>query len=650
MANTDIEKLIVSLEARTKEYEKALAKAQGTTVTQLRKIEREAQGFATRFDAKMGMIGGSLKGLLAGASVAAVAAFGAAIKSAVSDAASIGDLADKVGLSTDAIQELSYGAVQANLSFDDLSGSLTKFSKTLGEAQNGSGDLLKTLEANGFDQARVKALSMADALGVVADLVKNARNEQDQLLIITQAFGRGGDGMLEFLKNGSAGLQGFAKDATEAGAKIEESLIRKAQQWDDSWAALMLSMKAGLQDFVLTSLFEVEKLSGAFDAMMKKSPPTGVGRFGAPIGKAGGLGGHTSSAPVTPSTPPRIFPEAGVGGFSYSAPGKLTEIVDPEREAKLAAAKREQIRLAKEAARAEVQRREAVLRVVEAMQFESAQAKRSEREQFVQNELRSAGEKLTAAEAAQVRALAEARYAEIEAQKLADANKEISLENQKELIAAQEDQNQKAMEALEAQKEGWMNLANIGVSALDAIVIGGEKASDVLKDMVKQLASAALQAALLGQGPLAGLFGTSGGGGFFGSLIAGMGGSTFAGIYHSGGVVGSGGMRRTVSPGMFAGAERYHNGGVAGLRAGEVPAILQKGEMVLPRGRGMGSGQSVMIVDQRTNAPPIERDDLGGMVRMVVRDEVGRHVPGAVRKQLGGYGISAPSIRRGGGA
>ena len=37
---------------------------------------------------------------------------------------------------------------------------------------------------------------------------------------------------------------------------------------------------------------------------------------------------------------------------------------------------------------------------------------------------------------------------------------------------------------------------------------------------------------------------------------------------------------------MFAGAPRYHEGGIAGLKPGEVPAILQKGEVVLPKGMG----------------------------------------------------------------
>lgn len=611
MPTTDIEKLIVSLEARTKEYEKALAKAQGTTVTQLRKIEREAQGFASRFDAKMGMIGGSLKGLLAGASVAAVAAFGAAIKSAISDAASIGDLADKIGLSTDAIQELSYGAVQANISFDDLADSLTKFSRMLAEAQNGSGDLLKTLEANGFDQAAVKALSYKDALAVVADLVKNARNEQDQLLIITQAFGRGGDRMLGFLKNGSDGLRTFAQDATTAGAKIEENLIRKAQEWDDSWAAFMLSMKGSLQDFVLSSLVEIEKLKGALDMMQAKSP-TGkmVGRFAVPNSMLNGVGAD---------------PVKGVGsaGFSFT-PGlpkiaQPTTIIPDDRVEKAAAeAVRDRQRAAEAAARAEVARRKAITDVITALQFESEQLKRSEMEQQVQVELRQAGVTAMSKQGQEIRKLVEANYMLVESEKFAK-------EAQTAAIEAAQEASDKFIERRDAYKDSLMSLADLGVSAFEAIASGGEKVADVLQNVAKQLASAALQAALLGQGPMAGLFGSSAAGGLFGSLFSGFGGGIPASIYHKGGMVGTGGLSRNVSAATFAGAPRMHSGGIAGLRSGEVPAILQKGEMVLPRGSRSNPTQKVVINNFAGVDVQQSRTSDGGMqfdIRRVVSDVI----------------------------
>jgi hypothetical protein len=60
-------------------------------------------------------------------------------------------------------------------------------------------------------------------------------------------------------------------------------------------------------------------------------------------------------------------------------------------------------------------------------------------------------------------------------------------------------------------------------------------------------------------------------------------GGIFADGLHAGGVVGSAGPARMVPAMAFADAPRMHAGGMAGLRADEVPAILQRGERVLSR-------------------------------------------------------------------
>jgi len=56
------------------------------------------------------------------------------------------------------------------------------------------------------------------------------------------------------------------------------------------------------------------------------------------------------------------------------------------------------------------------------------------------------------------------------------------------------------------------------------------------------------------------------------------------GAAHGGGVAGSLRMfRNGIDPGVFAMAPRYHGGGVAGLMSNEVPAILQRGEVIRTR-------------------------------------------------------------------
>ncbi|MBV9569773.1 MAG: tape measure protein [Alphaproteobacteria bacterium] len=58
---------------------------------------------------------------------------------------------------------------------------------------------------------------------------------------------------------------------------------------------------------------------------------------------------------------------------------------------------------------------------------------------------------------------------------------------------------------------------------------------------------------------------------------------TFLGEFHEGGIVGRDGRSRAINAAVFAGAQRFHRGGLPGLRRGEVPAILERGEEVLRR-------------------------------------------------------------------
>ena len=102
--------------------------------------------------------------------------------------------------------------------------------------------------------------------------------------------------------------------------------------------------------------------------------------------------------------------------------------------------------------------------------------------------------------------------------------------------------------------------------------------------------------------------GTSGGGGAGGWLAPAIGS-----IFHEGGVVGSAAPTRMVNPGVFAGAMRYHTGGVAGLKPNEVPVIAERGEEILtaddPRHRNnstQGSSQ-VKIVNVLDPADILEK-------------------------------------------
>jgi len=112
------------------------------------------------------------------------------------------------------------------------------------------------------------------------------------------------------------------------------------------------------------------------------------------------------------------------------------------------------------------------------------------------------------------------------------------------------------------------------------ITTGKADFKSLVQSMVADLATLAFKKNILG--PIARLLGLTSGP----AEIPDVG--VAASVHHAGGVVGGYAPTRMVSIAAFANAPRMHSGGIAGLRPDEVPAILQKGERVTPRGAGSG--------------------------------------------------------------
>lgn len=161
---------------------------------------------------------------------------------------------------------------------------------------------------------------------------------------------------------------------------------------------------------------------------------------------------------------------------------------------------------------------------------------------------------------------------------------------------AQTDDERAAIDALAVQVKGLRDVrtelqktaqsaATSAIStALDDIATGAKTAKDALLDMVGGFAKAMLNVLnqRLAEQLVNQFVSAAGSGGASGSGTFAAIGQWIASLFHTGGVVGgSGGVRRAVNPAAFAFAPRYHAGGIAGLSASEVPAILQRGEEVL---------------------------------------------------------------------
>lgn len=191
---------------------------------------------------------------------------------------------------------------------------------------------------------------------------------------------------------------------------------------------------------------------------------------------------------------------------------------------------------------------------------------------------------------------------------------------------------------LQEQQQMMTQAANMTANALtgmfESAIIGGKDFGEIIRnlllDLGRMFANAGFQALLGG-------FGSMGGGG---GLLGGM---IIPGILHRGGVAGSDGYGhgRAFAASTWDNAVRYHTGGIAGLRPNEVPAILERGEIILPANSNVAPQQVNVHVtlgwsqDADGNITPY--------VESVAQRTVGAAAPAIVGTSVGQANKSAPA-------
>lgn len=557
---TDLERLVVQLSVDFKGMERQLARANQTTVGQLNKLQRDAQRSARGIEGAFSGIGAGISNQLKG--LIGIFSFVEIIsktREAIHAMGELGDAAERLGVSAVDIQKLGFALSQNGGNAADAADDLDQFSKRIGEASRGSGDLFKVLEANGValrdQQGNVRPL--AELFLEYANLVKNASSQQEKAALTAIGFGRSAKELVGTLQLGAQGFTDVGNAAAASGQIIDEQGIKKMKELDDQIKALMsrawVEFEQGVIDIV--TLFEranvsidkfidrlgfigeafrkIDKFTREFGPFSQQSQEGFFGLFGTPSAASGASRSVTGKVKTKavpedtgkPTTLPSTAPApTGLKGAALSLQ-QLDEQIRGIENQTLAIGKSEGALLALNA------------------------------KQKIQNDLIRENIQLTPAQIATQDVLL--RQLEEEANKL-----DVLQHSQ-----------QRAAEVTAAAQDAFRGIIDDmahGASAADALTHALSKLVDKLLDIAVQTL-------------FSGLGGESKG---IGSLIAKL--------FHQGGVVGQGGSSRQVSAAAFLGARRMHAGGLAG---NEVPAILKKGEIVFPANmpRTSRGGQNITV-------------------------------------------------------
>lgn len=212
-----------------------------------------------------------LAGLAATAGVALAGVFTAsAVKNALDYAASLGEVASQLGITTKELQVYRYAATQVNLTQEEVEKGLAKLTLTIGKAGTGAkreaqyfeqlGIAIKDTEGNIRPTGDV-LLDLADRLAAIPDPAQRAA-------AVFAIFGRAGQKLIPLLEGGSKGLKQFAEEAEKAGAVIAEGDIAKADETADKIEALNQQLRVNFSRIVAQNADAILGLTSALGSLI----------------------------------------------------------------------------------------------------------------------------------------------------------------------------------------------------------------------------------------------------------------------------------------------------------------------------------------------------------------------------------------------
>ncbi|MET0171084.1 MAG: phage tail tape measure protein, partial [Agrobacterium vaccinii] len=249
---TVTEQLVVSLEARIRDFERNFQRANRTANTNFQAIERQAKRSADTLEQSMSKasqgvnvamaaLKGGVAGIVAGLSIGALQGVVSRIGDVTKGIANIGSEAKRAGLSTRAFQELGYVAQQNRIPIDALTDGMKELSLRADEfIVTGQGSAAEAFQRLGFGADDLKR-KLKDPSSLLVEIIAKLQqlDKAAQIRIADELFGgTGGERFVELIDRGADGMRKLIKEANDFGAVMDDEVIARADELDRKWNAL----------------------------------------------------------------------------------------------------------------------------------------------------------------------------------------------------------------------------------------------------------------------------------------------------------------------------------------------------------------------------------------------------------------------------
>lgn len=145
----------------------------------------------------------------------------------------LGKTASKLGVSVEFLQQLRFAAEQSGVAVETTDMAFQRFSRRLGEAQKGIGELLPALRDLGIKQADLVGLKPEEAFLLFADALSTVDNESNKLALTFKAVDSEGVGLINLIGDGRDKFLEFAAEAKSLGFILSNDAVRGVEQFND---------------------------------------------------------------------------------------------------------------------------------------------------------------------------------------------------------------------------------------------------------------------------------------------------------------------------------------------------------------------------------------------------------------------------------
>lgn len=185
--------------------------------------------------------------------VAGAAGIGLLVKSSLQSIDTLGKTAQKLGVTSQALQKLRYASNLAGVETRTVDMAVQRFTRRLSEAANGTGEAKDALKELGLNAKELAKQPLDKQMLALADAFDNVQSSGDKVRLAFKLFDSEGVAFVNTLEGGSAALQQMFQDAEGLGFILSSSAVKGVEEANDAMMKLG-TMFGGVRDQLVAAL------------------------------------------------------------------------------------------------------------------------------------------------------------------------------------------------------------------------------------------------------------------------------------------------------------------------------------------------------------------------------------------------------------